>query len=60
MSRDAVTERFGALAEPRETGLVRRPGTGNPGHLAENVAAGALRLTDEGLSRLDGTRRSGR
>lgn len=30
------------------------PGTGNPGHLAENVAAGALRLTDEELSRLDG------
>ncbi|MFF9814778.1 aldo/keto reductase [Streptomyces sp. NPDC014006] len=29
------------------------PGTGNPGHLAENVAAGALRLTDEELSRLN-------
>ncbi|MCX5555065.1 aldo/keto reductase [Streptomyces sp. NBC_00038] len=29
------------------------PGTGNPDHLAENVAAGALRLTDEELARLD-------
>ena len=26
------------------------PGTGNPDHLAENVAAGALRLTDEDLA----------
>ncbi|MFJ9904646.1 aldo/keto reductase [Streptomyces sp. NPDC101152] len=33
------------------------PGTGNPGHLAENVAAGALRLTDEELGRLDALRR---
>lgn len=29
------------------------PGTGNPDHLVENVAAGALRLTDEEMSRLD-------
>lgn len=29
------------------------PGTGNPDHLAENVAAGALRLTDDETSRLD-------
>ncbi|MFF6954253.1 oxidoreductase [Streptomyces iakyrus] len=29
------------------------PGTGNPDHLAENVAAGAIRLTDEELTRLD-------
>jgi pyridoxine 4-dehydrogenase len=29
------------------------PGTGNPDHLAENVAAGALRLTDEELARLN-------
>lgn len=29
------------------------PGTSNPDHLAENVAAGALRLTDEELRRLD-------
>ncbi|MFJ7333231.1 oxidoreductase [Streptomyces sp. NPDC101110] len=28
------------------------PGTGDPGHLAENVAAGAIRLTDEELNRL--------
>ncbi|MFE9181247.1 aldo/keto reductase [Streptomyces sp. NPDC007126] len=32
------------------------PGTGDPEHLAENVAAGALRLTDEELARLDGAR----
>ncbi|MEW2288218.1 aldo/keto reductase [Streptomyces sp. NPDC047841] len=32
------------------------PGTGNPGHLAENVAAGALRLTEEELARLDQAR----
>ncbi|MFG1944526.1 oxidoreductase [Nonomuraea sp. NPDC048826] len=30
------------------------PGTGDPGHLAENVAAGALRLTGEDLARLEG------
>jgi pyridoxine 4-dehydrogenase len=29
------------------------PGTGDLGHLAENVAAGALRLTDDDLARLD-------
>jgi aryl-alcohol dehydrogenase-like predicted oxidoreductase len=29
------------------------PGTGNPDHLVENVAAGALHLTDEEVSRLD-------
>ncbi|MEU2912680.1 oxidoreductase [Streptomyces massasporeus] len=28
------------------------PGTGNPDHLTENVAAGAIRLTDEELNRL--------
>ncbi|GGS57123.1 hypothetical protein [Streptomyces violaceus] len=28
------------------------PGTGNPDHLAENVAAGAIRLTGEELDRL--------
>ncbi len=28
------------------------PGTGNPGHLAANVAAGALRLTPEQMTRL--------
>ncbi|MFJ8596280.1 oxidoreductase [Streptomyces sp. NPDC093598] len=30
------------------------PGTGNPDHLTENVAAGAIRLTDEDLNRLNG------
>jgi pyridoxine 4-dehydrogenase len=29
------------------------PGTGNPDHVAENVAAGALRLTDDQLALLD-------
>ncbi|MFD3589950.1 oxidoreductase [Streptomyces sp. NPDC058683] len=29
------------------------PGTGNPDHLAENVAAGAIRFTDEELTRLN-------
>ncbi|AKJ15044.1 aldo/keto reductase [Streptomyces incarnatus] len=29
------------------------PGTGNPDHLAENIAAGALRLTADELARLD-------
>jgi aryl-alcohol dehydrogenase-like predicted oxidoreductase len=33
------------------------PGTGNPGHLVENVAAGALRLGDDELARLDAARR---
>ncbi|MEU3937468.1 oxidoreductase [Streptomyces sp. NPDC029044] len=33
------------------------PGTGNPDHLAENVAAGAIRLTDEELARLNRLRR---
>ncbi|MFF8669803.1 oxidoreductase [Streptomyces sp. NPDC015242] len=32
------------------------PGTGNPGHLAENVAAGAIRLTDEERRRLGALR----
>ena len=30
------------------------PGTGNPDHLVENVPAGALRLSDDELARLDG------
>ena len=33
------------------------PGTGNPDHLVENVAAGALRLTDDELARLNTARR---
>ncbi|WP_405885060.1 aldo/keto reductase [Streptomyces sp. NBC_01136] len=35
------------------------PGTGNPDHLAENIAAGALRLTDAELARLDALHRRG-
>ncbi|MCX4977277.1 aldo/keto reductase [Streptomyces sp. NBC_00620] len=35
------------------------PGTGNPDHLDENVAAGALRLTDEEMTRLDARHTSG-
>ncbi|GGY33913.1 oxidoreductase [Streptomyces djakartensis] len=34
------------------------PGTGNPEHLAQNVAAGAIRLTDQELDRLGASRRS--
>ncbi|OUC97086.1 oxidoreductase [Streptomyces swartbergensis] len=33
------------------------PGTGNPDHLVENVAAGAIRLTDGELDRLNAARR---
>ncbi|POX47842.1 aldo/keto reductase [Streptomyces sp. Ru72] len=33
------------------------PGTGNPDHLVENVAAGALRLTAEEMARLDALHR---
>jgi pyridoxine 4-dehydrogenase len=29
------------------------PGTADPGHLAENVAAGALRLSPDELARLE-------
>jgi aryl-alcohol dehydrogenase-like predicted oxidoreductase len=35
------------------------PGTGNPTHLVENVAAGALRLTEEEVARLEALRRVG-
>jgi aryl-alcohol dehydrogenase-like predicted oxidoreductase len=35
------------------------PGTGNPDHLRENVAAGALRLTDDEMTRLDALHRQG-
>jgi aryl-alcohol dehydrogenase-like predicted oxidoreductase len=34
------------------------PGTGNPAHLTENIAAGALRLTEEEVARLDALRRA--
>ncbi|MFE2469187.1 aldo/keto reductase, partial [Streptomyces mirabilis] len=33
------------------------PGTGSPDHLVENVAAGALRLTDDEMARLDALHR---
>jgi pyridoxine 4-dehydrogenase len=33
------------------------PGTGDPDHLAANVAAGALRLSEEDLALLDGLHR---
>ncbi|MFF3541652.1 oxidoreductase [Streptomyces platensis] len=33
------------------------PGTGHPDHLVDNVAAGALRLTEDDLTLLDATRR---
>jgi pyridoxine 4-dehydrogenase len=35
------------------------PGTGNPGHLAENVAAGALRLSADEMSRLSALHQAG-
>ncbi|MGK3941579.1 oxidoreductase [Streptomyces caeruleatus] len=34
------------------------PGTGNPDHLAENIAAGALRLTEEERATLDSLRQT--
>lgn len=34
------------------------PGTGDPDHLGQNIAAGALRLTDEDLAALDGAGRA--
>jgi pyridoxine 4-dehydrogenase len=36
--------------------LLAIPGTGDPGHLLENVAAGALRLTPDQLSCIDALR----
>jgi pyridoxine 4-dehydrogenase len=35
--------------------LLAIPGTGDPGHLAENVAAAALRLTADDMARLSAT-----
>jgi aryl-alcohol dehydrogenase-like predicted oxidoreductase len=35
------------------------PGTGSPDHLVENVAAGALRLTDDEMARLDALHQPG-
>ncbi|MFI2647274.1 oxidoreductase [Micromonospora fulviviridis] len=42
----------------RSPNVLAIPGTGNPAHLVENVAAGALRLTDDDLSRLDAVHES--
>ncbi|GAA4309169.1 aldo/keto reductase [Streptomyces venetus] len=38
------------------THVLAIPGTGDPGHLAENVAAGAIRLSGEELKRLSASR----
>jgi len=35
------------------------PGTGDPDHLAANVAAGALRLSEEDLALLDSVHQGG-
>ncbi|MHB9855506.1 aldo/keto reductase [Streptomyces krungchingensis] len=35
------------------------PGTGDPGHLVDNVAAGALRLSEDDLALLDSAHRAG-
>lgn len=35
------------------------PGTGDPDHLAENVAAGAIRLSDDDMARLQGSAAGG-
>jgi aryl-alcohol dehydrogenase-like predicted oxidoreductase len=37
----------------RRQNVLAIPGTGNPAHLVENVAAAGLRLTDEDMSHLD-------
>lgn len=42
----------------RSPNVLAIPGTGNPAHLEQNVAAGALRLTDDDLSRLDALHQS--
>ncbi|MFI8828064.1 aldo/keto reductase [Streptomyces sp. NPDC053431] len=38
--------------------LLAIPGTGDPGHLVDNVAAGALKLSEEELALLDGVHRA--
>lgn len=61
---DAVAQAHGAsAAQVRLAWALRRgshvlviPGTGDPDHLAANVAAGALRLTDEEMARLGAVR----
>jgi aryl-alcohol dehydrogenase-like predicted oxidoreductase len=51
---------FGAMRLPQRgpafaPGAI--PGTSDPGHLADNIAAGALRLTPGDLARLDAVHR---
>lgn len=41
----------------RDSHVLAIPGTGNPDHLEENVATGALRLTGDEVARLDGVHR---
>ena len=43
-----------AHSAPPGTHVLTIPGTGNPDHLADNVAAAALRLSADEVSRLDG------
>ncbi|MFF4304517.1 aldo/keto reductase [Streptomyces sp. NPDC001601] len=50
----SVAEHFGALAVHRGPQVLAIPGTANPAHLRENIAAGALRLTEEELAVLNG------
>ncbi len=57
---------FGARAQVRLAWTLQQgphvlaiPGTGDPDHLAENVAAGALRLTDEEMALLNAARPTG-
>ncbi|HWN26092.1 MAG TPA: aldo/keto reductase, partial [Actinomycetospora sp.] len=37
----------------RSTTMLPIPGTGDPGHLEENMGAGSLRLPDDAVARLD-------
>ncbi|NBE79488.1 aldo/keto reductase [Micromonospora rubida] len=48
-----------AWALHRSPNMLAIPGTGNPEHLAANVAAGALRLTADDLARLEAVHQRG-
>ncbi|WP_320069797.1 aldo/keto reductase [Micromonospora sp. RTGN7] len=48
-----------AWALHRGPNVLAIPGTGNPEHLVANVAAGALRLTDDDLARLEAVHQRG-
>ncbi|MFF3870040.1 oxidoreductase [Micromonospora sp. NPDC001898] len=48
-----------AWALHRSPNMLAIPGTGNPEHMVDNVAAGALRLTAEDLARLEAVHRRG-